>query len=146
MSDECPKCEAGLPAWLATFADLMSLLMCFFVLLLSFAEINATRFKKMADSMKDAFGVQREIPVMEVVKGTSVIMQEFSPGKPEPTPIKEIRQQTADIEKEFLEIEEKSQQDLDIDAAKAAMQAELEQEVKEQASELQEMLDSEIAD
>ncbi|MCU7839264.1 MAG: type VI secretion system protein TssL, long form [Candidatus Thiodiazotropha sp. (ex Troendleina suluensis)] len=146
MSDECPKCEAGLPAWLATFADLMSLLMCFFVLLLSFAEINATRFKKMADSMKDAFGVQREIPVMEVVKGTSVIMQEFSPGKPEPTPIKEIRQQTADIEKEFLEIEEKSQQDLDIDAAKAAMQAELEQKVKEQASELQEMLDSEIAD
>lgn len=146
MSDECPKCEAGLPAWLATFADLMSLLMCFFVLLLSFAEINATRFKKMADSMKDAFGVQREIPVMEVVKGTSVIMQEFSPGKPEPTPIKEIRQQTADIEKEFLEIEEKSQQDLDIDAAKAAMQDELEQEVKEQASELQEMLDSEIAD
>ncbi|MCU7948132.1 MAG: type VI secretion system protein TssL, long form [Candidatus Thiodiazotropha sp. (ex Cardiolucina cf. quadrata)] len=146
MSDECPKCEAGLPAWLATFADLMSLLMCFFVLLLSFAEINATRFKKMADSMKDAFGVQREIPVMEVVKGTSVIMQEFSPGKPEPTPIKEIRQQTADIENEFLEIEEKSQQDLDIDAAKAAMQAELEQEVKEQASELQEMLDSEIAD
>ncbi|MCU7878926.1 MAG: type VI secretion system protein TssL, long form, partial [Candidatus Thiodiazotropha sp. (ex Lucinoma borealis)] len=53
---------------------------------------------------------------------------------------------TADIEKEFLEIEEKSQQDLDIDAAKAAMQDELEQEVKEQASELQEMLDSEIAD
>ncbi|MCM8855481.1 MAG: flagellar motor protein MotB [Candidatus Thiodiazotropha sp.] len=146
MSDECPKCEAGLPAWLATFADLMSLLMCFFVLLLSFAEINAIRFKKMADSMKDAFGVQREIPVMEVVKGTSVIMQEFSPGKPEPTPIKEIRQQTADIEKEFLEIEEKSQQDLDIDAAKAAMQAELEQEVKEQAFELQEMLNSEIAD
>ncbi|MCU7931454.1 MAG: type VI secretion system protein TssL, long form [Candidatus Thiodiazotropha sp. (ex Codakia rugifera)] len=146
MSDECPKCDAGLPAWLATFADLMSLLMCFFVLLLSFAEINATRFKKMADSMKDAFGVQREIPVMEVVKGTSVIMQEFSPGKPEPTPIKELRQQTADIEKEFLEIEEKSQQDVDIETAKAAMQAELEREVKEQASELQEMLDSEIAD
>ncbi|MCU7892703.1 MAG: flagellar motor protein MotB [Candidatus Thiodiazotropha sp. (ex Ustalcina ferruginea)] len=146
MSDECPKCNAGLPPWLATFADLMSLLMCFFVLLLSFAEINAVRFKKMPDSMKDAFGVQREIPVIEVVKGTSVIMQEFSPGKPEPTPIKEIRQQTADIENELLEIEEKSQQDLDIDAAKAAMQAELEQEVKEQASELQEMLDSEIAD
>ncbi|MEJ1367993.1 MAG: flagellar motor protein MotB, partial [Candidatus Sedimenticola sp. (ex Thyasira tokunagai)] len=45
---ECPECEAGLPAWLATFADLMSLLMCFFVLLLSFATMDATRFKKMA--------------------------------------------------------------------------------------------------
>ena len=43
---------------LATFADLMSLLMCFFVLLLSFAEIDAIRFKKMAESMKEAFGVQ----------------------------------------------------------------------------------------
>ena len=54
---DCPKCEQGLPPWLATFADLMSLLMCFFVLLLSFATIDAIRFKRMADSIKDAFGV-----------------------------------------------------------------------------------------
>jgi chemotaxis protein MotB len=77
---------------MATFADMMSLLMCFFVLLLSFAEVDAVRFKKMAEAMKDAFGVQREIPTNEVVKGTSVIMQEFSPGKPVPSPVKEIRQ------------------------------------------------------
>ncbi|MEW8459112.1 MAG: flagellar motor protein MotB, partial [Candidatus Thiodiazotropha endolucinida] len=37
MADECPKCPDGLPPWLATFADLMSLLTCFFVLLRSFA-------------------------------------------------------------------------------------------------------------
>ena len=47
MADECPKCPDGLPPWLATFADLMSLLMCFFVLLLSFAEVDAQRFKKL---------------------------------------------------------------------------------------------------
>jgi chemotaxis protein MotB len=145
MADECPKCEAGLPPWLATFADLMSLLMCFFVLLLSFAEIDATRFKKMAESMKDAFGVQREIPANEVVKGTSVIMQEFSPGKPEASPIDEIRQMTTDEEKENLDVTDKSaQDDLDFDAAKAAMQAKLEQEVEEQAEELKEMLSEEI--
>jgi len=34
---ECPDCPAGIPAWVMTFADLMSLLMCFFVLLLSFS-------------------------------------------------------------------------------------------------------------
>ena len=75
MADDCPKCEAGLPPWMATFADLMSLLMCFFVLLLSFATIDAVRFKKMAESMKDAFGVQREIKVKEIPKGTSIITQ-----------------------------------------------------------------------
>ena len=149
MAEECPKCDAGLPAWLATFADLMSLLMCFFVLLLSFAEIDAVRFKKMAEAMKDAFGVQREIPATEIVKGTSVIMQEYSPGIPQPTPIEEIRQTTTDLEKENLDTKDGSQQsleDLNIDAAKAAMQAKLEQEVQQQAEELQEMLDEEISE
>ncbi len=145
MAEECPKCEEGIAPWMATFADMMSLLMCFFVLLLSFAEIDAIRFKKMAESMKDAFGVQREIPTSEVVKGTSIIMQEFSPGKPEPTPDKEIRQQTADEEKDFLDVTDKSaQEELDIDAAKAAMQAKLEQEVEQQAEALKEMLAEEI--
>ena len=67
MADDCPKCDDGLPPWMATFADLMSLLMCFFVLLLSFATIDAVRFKKMAESMKDAFGVQREIPAVDAL-------------------------------------------------------------------------------
>jgi chemotaxis protein MotB len=145
MEDECPKCLPGLAPWMATFADMMSLLMCFFVLLLSFAEVDAVRFKKMAESMKDAFGVQREIPVTEVVQGTSVIMQEFSPGKPEPTVMDDIRQQTTDVEKEYLKVEEGAQEKMDLDAAKAAMQAKLEAEVQAQAKELKEMLDKEIA-
>ncbi|MEJ2693054.1 MAG: flagellar motor protein MotB [Candidatus Thiodiazotropha sp.] len=145
MENECPKCEAGLAPWMATFADMMSLLMCFFVLLLSFAEVDAVRFKKMAEAMKDAFGVQREIPANEVVMGTSVIKQEFSPGKPEPTLDQEIRQQTAELEKEVLDVSDKSGQDeLAIDAAEAARQAKLEQEVEQQAEELREMLDQQI--
>ena len=90
-------------------------------------------------------------PVMDVVKGTSVVMQEFSPGKPEPTPIEELRQQTTDVERDFLQSEDQrseaeEQQDLDIDVAKAAMQAQIEEEVNEQAEELQEMLDGEISE
>jgi chemotaxis protein MotB len=108
MAKDCPKCDEGLPPWLATFADLMSLLMCFFVLLLSFAEVDAQRFKKMAEAMKDAFGVQREVPVMDVVMGTSVIKQEFSPSTiSEPSPIDEIRQQTTETEKEHLDVPDK---------------------------------------
>jgi chemotaxis protein MotB len=125
----------------------MSLLMCFFVLLLSFSEIDAIRFKKMAESMKDAFGVQREIPAIEVVKGTSVIKQEFSPGKPEPSPIREIRQQTTDLEKEFLDLRDAESQEkepVSLDRAKAALQAKIEQEIKQQSDQLKEMLDQEI--
>jgi chemotaxis protein MotB len=63
MSD-CPKCPpVGAPAWLATFADLMSLLMCFFILLLSMASMDVQKFKHVADSLKQAFGVQRLIHV-----------------------------------------------------------------------------------
>ena len=136
MADDCPKCEEGLPAWLATFADLMSLLMCFFVLLLSFAEIDAVRFKKMAESMKDAFGVQREIPANEIVKGTSVIKQEFSPSTiPEPSPIDEIRQQTTEVEQQNLKVN---------DAVKDAVARKIQEEVEQQAENLKEKLKKEI--
>ena len=47
----------GLPAYMATFADLMSLLMCFFVLLLSFAEMDALKYKMVVKSLENAFGV-----------------------------------------------------------------------------------------
>jgi len=94
LEKKCPP--AGAPAWMATFADLMSLLMCFFVLLLSFSEMDVLKFKQLAGSMKNAFGVQRDIKTKEIPKGTSVIAKEFSPGKPVPTKIKIMRQQTTD--------------------------------------------------
>ena len=37
---ECPACVAGAPAWMATFADMATLLMAFFVLILSFTEME----------------------------------------------------------------------------------------------------------
>ena len=106
MADECPKCPPeGLPAWMGTFADLMSLLMCFFVLLLSFAEMDVLKFKQIAGSMKFAFGVQNKIEVKDIPKGTSVIALEFRPGRPEPTPIDTIQQQTTDMTQEMLEFQ-----------------------------------------
>lgn len=95
MADECPKCPpAGAPLWLATFADLMSLLMCFFVLLLSFATMDAAKFKKVAESLENAFGVQKDIVAVEIPMGTSIIAQHFSPAQTKPTPIEEIKQST----------------------------------------------------
>ncbi|MFT5133614.1 MAG: chemotaxis protein MotB [Gammaproteobacteria bacterium] len=106
MSDQPPpkKAEAsGAPAWVMTFADLMSLLMCFFVLLLSFSDMDLSKYKQVAGSMKNAFGVQREIKTMDMPKGTSVIAQEFSPGRPSPTPLNVIRQNSIDDTKQTLE-------------------------------------------
>lgn len=107
--EEEQKCDCpppGLPQWMGTFADLMSLLMCFFVLLLSFSEMDVLKFKQIAGSMKFAFGVQNRLEVMDIPKGTSIIAQEFRPGRPEPTPIDVIMQQTIDITQQTLEFHE----------------------------------------
>lgn len=89
---------------MATFADLMSLLMCFFVLLLSFAEIDALKYKMVTKSLENAFGVQREVPSSEIPEGTSIIAQEFSPGEPKPTPLKVVRQDTMDNSRQELKV------------------------------------------
>ncbi|WP_432743119.1 MotB family protein [Methylobacter sp. G7] len=95
MSDKCPKCPPpGAPAWLATFADLCTLLLCFFVLMLSTATQDAQKFKQVASSMKMAFDVQNEITQPDTPMGTSVIAQELSPAQTEATIMDEGRQTT----------------------------------------------------
>lgn len=106
-------CPPGLPVWMATFADLMSLLMCFFVLLLSFSEMDAMKFKRLAGSMAQAFGIQDQLDVVDVPKGTSVIAQEFSPGRPEPTPINEIWQRTSDVTEMSLDVQCSEEYDIE---------------------------------
>ena len=142
QAEECPKCKAGAPAWVMTFADLMSLLMCFFVLLLSFATMDVNRFKRMAESMKDAFGVQREIPAYETVKGTSVIAQHFSPAIVEPSPIEEIRQSTTQ-ERQNLDIPE-STREMDREEMEARLEAERQKELEAETKKIRESLLDEI--
>ncbi|MEM6639186.1 MAG: flagellar motor protein MotB [Pseudomonadota bacterium] len=107
MSDDGPE-DPGVPAWVMTFADLMSLLMCFFVLLLAFSEMDAQKFKQLSGSMKNAFGVQADTKADFIPKGTSVITKEFSPGKPVPTNINEVRQFTVDSSRNTLAYLEKT--------------------------------------
>jgi chemotaxis protein MotB len=51
--------SAGAPAWMATFADLMALMMCFFVLLFSFSQIDESKYRLMVESMAKGFGAQQ---------------------------------------------------------------------------------------
>lgn len=100
--EECPKCPpVGAPAWMATFADIAILLMAFFVLILSFAEFNQPKFKMISGSLKSAFGVQREIPVVEQPRGTTVLKLEFSPS-PDPSVSKTLRQDTTQVEQKKI--------------------------------------------
>lgn len=60
--DEGGGGEGGAPAWMATFGDMMSLLLTFFVLLLSFANMDVVKFRDAMGSVQDALGVQHEHP------------------------------------------------------------------------------------
>ncbi len=103
--EDCPECPpVGSPAWMATFADLATLLMAFFVVLLSFAEMNVPKFKQISGSMKNSFGVQRLIPTVEPPKAQSLIAQQFSPAVAQPTVIDTIRQETTDETQREVEL------------------------------------------
>jgi len=54
QSCDCPKC---MPEWLAAFGDLMSLLLCFFVLLLSMSTMDAKKVQEAIGSLAGALSV-----------------------------------------------------------------------------------------
>lgn len=111
------------PAWVITFADLNSLLLAFFLLLFAFSEQDKAKFKQVAGSMRDAFGVQQEIRVKDPPKGTNVIPREFSPGVPQPTPLNQVRQfTTSDSLPHPIPLES---QRVDMDNLKKALKSEI---------------------
>jgi len=136
--DELPEEEkAGIPAWVVTFADLMSLLMCFFVLLLSFSEIDAQKFKQIAGELSKAFGVQREVPVLEIPMGTSPIFDKFSPAPPEPTVLNEVKQTTTDEQPELETLKSPTN---------VAVEAAIQEEIDNTLEQVQSVLEPAIKD
>jgi chemotaxis protein MotB len=68
--------KVGAPDWIVTFADLMSLLVCFFVLIISFSIQDTEKLQIVAGSMRDAFGVQK------VARKAGMIELEGMPVRP----------------------------------------------------------------
>lgn len=107
--EDCPKCPpVGAPAWMATFADMATLLMAFFVLILSFAELNVPKFKTVAGSLREAFGIQRLVPSVEQPRGTTVLSLDFSPS-PSPALTNEMTQQSTETESPELPTDDSGQ-------------------------------------
>jgi chemotaxis protein MotB len=120
-----------------TFADLMSLLMCFFVLLLSFSEIDAQKFKQIAGELSAAFGVQRDVPAVEIPMGTSIVFDNFSSAPPDPTVINEIKQTTTD---------QKPELDTLRGAVDSATKAAEQEKMQEQLEQLRKVLEPALSD
>jgi chemotaxis protein MotB len=134
--DEAPKTYSA-PPWIVTFADLMVLLMCFFVLMLSFSEMDAEKFKLMSGAMHEAFGVQTTVLTDSPPKGTSLEAQEFSPATPEPTDRNEVRQHTVDSDLNTL--------DLGLEARLRELKAQ-EEQAEERTQRLRDLFSQEIQD
>lgn len=76
MARRAKKQEPGAPAWMVTFSDLVTLLLTFFVLLLSMANMDKIKFQAASESLQSAFGVMRSGAKTEIGKPKVV---EFAP-------------------------------------------------------------------
>ncbi|MDC0894506.1 MotB family protein [Pseudomonadales bacterium] len=99
---ECPECPGGAPPWMATFADMATLLMAFFVLILSFSNVNVPKFEQISGSLAVAFGVKRVVPMISIPKGETLLNTEFTPADAEATVIPNKSQQVNDATKDHI--------------------------------------------
>src|SRR5450432_1593954 len=87
--------HGGGHGWFVTFADLMGLMMSFFVMLVAFSTMDNNKLKIVAGSMRDAFGVQTEarfsgiietdgLPTRPKLKNVAHISPEESSATPSP--------------------------------------------------------------
>ena len=86
---KCPECPPGLPGWMATFSDLVTLLLTFFVLLLSFAKTETAKYEAALGSIRNAFGgnVLKQGEVIQRGKSPDnfpTMMESQTPIKPFP--------------------------------------------------------------
>ncbi len=75
---------AGTPAWMATYSDMVTLLLCFFVLLFSFATLDVQKFQAIAQSMNGSLGV--------LDSGMTVSMEPLVNSFPGDSPAEEIEE------------------------------------------------------
>ncbi|WP_404402259.1 flagellar motor protein MotB [Pelagibacterium halotolerans] len=86
----------GVPEWLVTFADLMSILVVFFVLIISFSIQDEQKLQVVAGSMRDAFGI------VQTFSRTAVIERD---GNPQREFLKSVTYEPDELETQFSEIE-----------------------------------------
>lgn len=88
MEPPAEEAKAGAPEWMVTFADLMSLLLTFFVLLLSFSTTEVVKFKEMMGSIRNALGMRSEVAPLDNPAGEK-LLPSFKSGDAQGGPTQE---------------------------------------------------------
>lgn len=97
--EEEKKKKAGAPEWMCTFSDLVTLLMCFFVLLFAMSTTQQETYKELVQSLRSALGAQA-VPESGTREGLTM---HAVPSEP-PSENQQIDELGAMIEKEMDEI------------------------------------------
>ncbi len=120
--DKCPECEKCLPGWLVQFGDLMSLLLTFFILLLSMAVMDKNKVEEYFDVMKKAMGfidastdVETQSDSYSTKDGSSDSDNEESSDS---TAIEEAAEDIAELVKEMNSNSESENQEIEIEKDK----------------------------
>ena len=99
---DCPPCKAGAPGWMATFADMATLLMAFFVLILAFADTEIPKFEQINGSIKAAFGIRKIVPTIKIPSARSLVVETFTPAVAQRTVVQQQTQRSDDITSEYI--------------------------------------------
>lgn len=99
---DCPPCKAGAPGWMATFADMATLLMAFFVLILAFADTEIPKFEQINGSIKAAFGIRKIVPTIKIPSARSLVVETFTPAVAQRTVVQQQTQRSDDITSEYV--------------------------------------------
>ncbi len=99
--------KKGLDEWVMTYGDMMSLLLTFFVLIVSFSSMQEAKFQQAAQSLKDAFGVMA-MPESVIELNTPLV-----PDRPSDGGDLEFLYEVRNIEKAVLDAEQ--EQDVQVE-------------------------------
>jgi len=99
---DCPPCKSGAPGWMATFADMATLLMAFFVLILSFSDTELPKFEQINGSIKAAFGIRKIVPRIQIPAARSLVVETFTPAVAQRTVVDQQTQFGENINAENL--------------------------------------------
>ncbi|MEO5339336.1 MAG: hypothetical protein H7837_02290 [Magnetococcus sp. MYC-9] len=75
---KCPVCKKGVPLWFISWADMTTLLLCLFVIIVAFSTQEKGKYLTLAGSMRDAFGsLNPDESVPPIVRGYHLVNMQF---------------------------------------------------------------------